>query len=77
MTISLKAWLSKATPKQKTRLAADAQTSVKTIEQIASGFRGGSADAAVRIAKAAGGEIDQASICAACGRCPHYKAARR
>lgn len=86
MLVSLKKWLAMATPKQKQTLAAKADTSVATLAHLASGFRGGSAAAAIRIATAsrrasvpAGQEnvpmpIDQASICPACKDCPHYKA---
>lgn len=86
MLVSLKKWLSLATPKQKQTLADKAETSVATLAHLASGFRGGSARAAIRIAAASrraavpvGQEnvplpIDQASICPACKDCPHYKA---
>ncbi len=77
MRMSLKAWLSLATPDQKKTLASRARTSIQTIAQIASGFRGGSADAAVRLSEASDGEIAMGSVCSACRRCPHYKTSRK
>ena len=84
MPAPLRAWLRAATPTLAARLAKLAKTSVKTLQNMAAGHRGGSAEAAVRISKASAilvlkGEathaIDQASICPACRQCPHYQRA--
>lgn len=80
MSLSLTAWLSKATPDQARKLAKFAKSSVKSIRHIAAGRRRGSADAAVKLGNASVkisteslGAIDQGSVCPACKTCPHYK----
>lgn len=83
MSIPLKTWLDKARPDELRRLAKLARTSVKTIQNVARGFRKGSAEFAVRLGRASiklrqdvhdtPGLIDQGTVCPACRKCPHYR----
>ncbi len=87
MPISLTRWLQLASPEQARKLAKLARTSVKSLRHIAAGRRNGSAEAAIRIVAAAAQietndrgsnrPIDQASVCPACRKCPHYPKATR
>ncbi|MDE2097495.1 MAG: hypothetical protein KGL39_09640 [Patescibacteria group bacterium] len=73
---TMSAWLKRATPQQKKRLAELARTSVPHLGHAARGRRTMSAELAQRIAAASAKlgapelVIEQPDLCAACAKCP-------
>lgn len=63
-------WLKSATPDQSRAVAKRAQTSVAHLRHIAAGRRGMTAEMAQRLSHASDGEMQQQSLCKACGNCP-------
>lgn len=68
------------TPKQRNALADRMKMNRDALRHIASGYRGASAEMAIKIERAAtkmGLPIQRESLCAACGGCEFAKKARK
>jgi len=66
-------WWTHASPAQKRKLAARADSSYQALAHVAHGVRDLSPERAARIERATGGEMTRGDLCATCRSCPYWR----